>query len=70
LFAPARVPPAIVERLYREAAKAVTEPEFTRRMETGGTETVGNSPREFTAQVRAEYEKWRGLVKRSGLKLE
>ena len=70
LFAPARVPRAIVEQLYREAAKAVTEPEFARRMEAGGTETVGNAPREFTAQVKAEYEKWRGLVKRSGLKLE
>jgi tripartite-type tricarboxylate transporter receptor subunit TctC len=70
LFAPARVPGAIVEQLYKEAAKAVTEPEFARRMEAGGTETVGNPPREFTAQVKAEYKKWRGLVKKTDLKLE
>ncbi|HSN38947.1 MAG TPA: tripartite tricarboxylate transporter substrate binding protein [Burkholderiales bacterium] len=70
LLAPARVPARIVEQLYKEAAKAVTEPELTRRMEAGGTETVGNPPREFTQQVKAEYGKWRGLVKKTGLKLE
>jgi len=70
LVAPAHVPARIVEQLYKEAAKAVTEPELARRMEAGGTETVGNPPREFTQQVKAEYEKWRGLVKKAGLKLE
>lgn len=70
LVAPAHVPARIVEQLYKEAAKAVTEPELTRRMEAGGTETVGNTPQEFTQQVKAEYEKWRGLVKKAGLKLQ
>lgn len=70
LLAPARVPARIIEQLYQEAAKAVTEPELTRRMEDGGTETVGNPPREFTQQVKAEYGKWRGLVKKAGLKLQ
>jgi tripartite-type tricarboxylate transporter receptor subunit TctC len=70
LFAPAKVPARIIEQLYKEAAKAVTEPELTRRMEAGGTETVGNPPREFTQQAKAEYEKWRGLVKKAGLKLQ
>ena len=70
LVAPAHVPARIIEQLYKEAAKAVTEPELTRRMEAGGTETVGNTPQEFTQQVKAEYEKWRGLVKKAGLKLQ
>lgn len=70
LVAPAQVPARIVEQLYKEAAKAVTEPGLTRQMEAGGTETVGNPPREFTQQVKAEYDKWRGLVKKAGLKLE
>jgi len=70
LFAPADTPPKIIGQLYKEAAKAVTEPELTRRMEAGGTETVGNPPREFAQQVKAEYEKWRGLVKKTGLQVE
>ncbi len=70
LFGPARLPANIVEQLYKEAAKAVNEPKVAASMEAGGTEVVGNPPKEFTQQAKAEYEKWRGLVKKTGLKLE
>jgi tripartite-type tricarboxylate transporter receptor subunit TctC len=70
LFGPARLPAALVEQLHREAARAVNEPATAARMEAGGTDTVGNSPREFTQQVRVEYDKWLGLVKKTGLKLQ
>ena len=69
LFAPANVPAAIVEQLYKEAAKAVTEPALAAKMEAGGTETVGNPPREFTQQAKAEYDIWRMVVKKANLKL-
>jgi tripartite-type tricarboxylate transporter receptor subunit TctC len=70
LFGPAKLPPAIVEKLYKEASKAVTEPTLAAKMEAGGTETVGNTPREFTQQAKAEFEKWRNVVKKANLKLE
>ena len=70
LFGPARLPAGIVGQLYKEAAKAVTEPTLAARMEAGGTETVGNTPQEFTQQAKTEFDKWRGLVKKTGLKLE
>jgi tripartite-type tricarboxylate transporter receptor subunit TctC len=70
LFAPARVPPRIVETLQREASRAIHAPELERRMQAEGTDVVGNSPKEFTAQVKAEYEKWRSLVAKAGLKIQ
>jgi len=70
LFAPAHVPAGVIRELQRAAAEAVTEPTLTRRLEAGGTETVGNPTGEFTQQVKAEYDKWRGLVKKAGLKLQ
>jgi tripartite-type tricarboxylate transporter receptor subunit TctC len=70
LFAPARVPAPIIEKLYAEAVKAVRAPEIERRMEAEATDVVGNAPREFSAQVRAEYEKWRSLVTKAGLKVQ
>lgn len=70
LFAPAKLPAAIVEQLYREASKAVTEPTLAAKMDAGGTETVGNPPREFTRQAKAEFDKWRNVVKKANLKLE
>lgn len=69
LFAPARVPAPIIEKLHAEAVKAVRAPEIERRMEAEATDVVGNTPREFSAQVRAEYEKWRSLVTKAGLKI-
>jgi len=70
LFAPARVPPRIVEKLYVEASRAVHAPELERRMQAEGADVVGNPPQEFAAQVRADYEKWRSLVARAGLKIQ
>ncbi len=70
LFAPAHVPASIIRQLQQAAAEAVTQPALTRRLEAGGTETVGNPSGEFTQQVKAEYDKWRGLVRKAGLKLQ
>jgi tripartite-type tricarboxylate transporter receptor subunit TctC len=69
LFAPARLPPAIVVKLNAEAKNAMRNPEVVRRLEAEGTDAVGNSPEEFVREVADEYEKWRGLVKKAGLKL-
>lgn len=69
LFAPARVPAAIVDRLQVEAAKAIHAPEIARRFEAQGTDMVGNAPHEFAREVKAEYEKWRALVAKAGLKI-
>lgn len=70
LFAPAGVPAPIVNRLQAEAAKAIHAPELAKRYEVEGTNVVGNSPREFAGEVRAEYEKWRSLVAKAGLKIQ
>jgi tripartite-type tricarboxylate transporter receptor subunit TctC len=70
LFAPARVPAATVNRLQVEAAKAIHAPEIARRYEVEGTDVIGNSSQEFTREVKAEFEKWRGLVAKAGLKIQ
>ena len=69
-FAPARTPPAILDRLHREVAKAVAAPEVRQRIEAEGAVPVGNTPREFAAFFRAEAEKWADVAKRSGTKLD
>ena len=69
LFAPARVPAPIVNRLQAEAAKAIHAPEIGPRFQAEGTDVVGNSPQEFTREVKAEFDKWRSLVAKAGLKI-
>ena len=69
-FAPARTPPAILDRLHREVAKAVHDPEVRKRIEAEGATPSGNSPSEFAAFFRVEAEKWADVARRSGTKLD
>jgi len=69
-FAPARTPPAVLDRLYREVVKAVQLPDVKQRFEAEGATPVGSSPSEFASFFRAEAEKWADVAKRSGTKLD
>jgi tripartite-type tricarboxylate transporter receptor subunit TctC len=68
MFAPARVPPEIIAKLNAEAKRALQTPQVSRRMEIEGTDVVGNSPQDFAVEVKAEFEKWRELVRKTGMK--
>ena len=70
LFAPARVPAAILEKLHAGATAAVRAPEVERRMHAEGTSVVGNRPQEFAREVQAEFEKWRSLVTKASLRIQ
>ena len=68
LYAPARTPPEIVTKLYTEAKRAMNAPEVVQRTNREGAEVVANTPQEFAAELKAEYARWRDLVKRPGMK--
>lgn len=68
MFAPAHTPREIVGKLNAEAKRALQSPEVARRMEVEGTDVVGNSASDFAAEVKAEYAKWRELVRKTGMK--
>lgn len=69
-FAPARTPPAVIERLYREVSKTVHLPDVKQRFEAEGATPSGSSPSEFAAFFKGEAEKWADVAKRSGTKLD
>ena len=69
LFAPARTPQAILDRLHREVVKALAAPDVKQRFEAEGADAVGSTPSEFASFFRAEAEKWADVAKRSGTKL-
>lgn len=35
-----------------------------------GAEVIGNTPQEFSAQIKRERKKWEGVVKGAGIKAE
>jgi tripartite-type tricarboxylate transporter receptor subunit TctC len=69
-FAPARTPQPVLDRLYREVAKAVHLPDVKQRFDAEGATPVGSTPAEFAAFFCSEAEKWAEVAKRSGTKLD
>ena len=69
-FAPAKTPPAILDRLHREVAKAVHLPDVKQRFEAEGATPAGTTPSEFAAFYRSEADKWADVAKRSGTRLD
>jgi tripartite-type tricarboxylate transporter receptor subunit TctC len=70
IFAPAGVPQDIIERLQRELVKALALPDVREKLATLGAEPVGGTPAELDRLRRTDIEKWTGVIKRAGIKLE
>jgi tripartite-type tricarboxylate transporter receptor subunit TctC len=70
IFAPARTPRAVIEKLRNELA-VVLKSDFVReRYATLGIEPVGNTPDEFTEQVKADLARWEKVVKAANVRVE
>lgn len=70
LLAPARTPPAIVNRLNDAVRKSIAKPESRKRLEALGATTHGNSPAEFTNFLEKDWERWARVIKAAGVKAE
>ncbi len=66
VLAPAKTPPAAVNKLAEGIAKVAREPEMVKRLVDLGAEPLGNSPEEFGKILRAEVTTWAAVVKASG----
>jgi tripartite-type tricarboxylate transporter receptor subunit TctC len=68
LVAPAKTPPAIIERVYREVKAILAQPETRDQVNKLSFQSVGNSPAEFAAVLRDEEARWAKVVERAGLR--
>src|SRR5262249_56349185 len=69
LFAPAGTPQAIVDTVAAEVARIFGSPEVVTALKNVGAEPSPSSPVDFAAFTRAEREKWRDVVKVSGVRI-
>jgi tripartite-type tricarboxylate transporter receptor subunit TctC len=67
IFAPAKTPREIVNRLYRETVSAVQVPEVKERLARLGAEPLTMPPDQFDAYVRKELKTNAVLVKEAGI---
>lgn len=70
LLAPAGTPRAVINRLNAVAVQVVQAPDTRARLIGQGSDPVGNSPQEFAAFLRADYDKNGAAAKQAGLKID
>jgi tripartite-type tricarboxylate transporter receptor subunit TctC len=68
LFAPAKTPAAIIEKIAQEVRAIEQIPEVRKRIEGTFYRPVANTPAEFAALLRQEQVTWRRVVDTIGLK--
>ena len=69
--APAKTPREVVMRMHAETQKAIADPAMLKVIESGGNLPAGaESPEQFALFIQREYDKWREVVRLSGLKLD
>ena len=70
VFAPAKLPREIVNKLHAEIARVLKLPDIREKFDTQGAIPIGNSPEEFAAWVKREMEVWGKVARQVGLKAD
>jgi tripartite-type tricarboxylate transporter receptor subunit TctC len=68
VLAPPGTPPAIVQKLRDEAAKAVTPPDVVKTLASQGMEPRGTQPAEWAKYLQSEHAFYSKIIKDAGIK--
>ena len=70
ILGPKGLPKEVVDKVSAATLKALQDPAVRKRIEDTGSIIVGNTPEQFAAQIKAEYEVYKKVVTTSKLSLE
>ncbi|MDI1284894.1 MAG: tripartite tricarboxylate transporter substrate binding protein [Reyranella sp.] len=70
LLAPAGTPPAVIDRLNAEMVKILRQDDIRAKFADLGAQTIGSTPAELAAFLRAEQAKWAEVVAAARIKIE
>jgi len=70
LFAPAKTPGAVIDRLRAATLEALQNPDVRRRLEVNGWRILSMSPDDMRAFVKREAEKWPAVLRQAGIRPE
>ncbi len=70
LLGPKGLPKEVVDKVNAATVKSLQDPAVRKRIEDTGSIVIGNSPEQFAAQIKAEYEVYKKVVDSAKLKLD
>jgi tripartite-type tricarboxylate transporter receptor subunit TctC len=70
IVGPKGLPKDVVDKIHAGVKKALEDPAIRKRIEDTGSDIIGNSPEQFAAQMKAEFEVYKKVVDSAKLRLE
>lgn len=70
IFAPAKTPSQIVQKISTDVAKALTAQPLIEKLTRNGYGVESSSPGELAKFLKADTEKWEAVIKTTGIKIE
>ena len=70
IYGPKGLPKEVVEKISGGVKKALQDPAVVKRIQDTGSLVVANTPEEFAAQMKAEFEVYKKVVEQQKLKLD
>ncbi|MDH4451153.1 MAG: tripartite tricarboxylate transporter substrate binding protein BugE [Rhodoferax sp.] len=70
IYGPKGLPKEVVDRVNAGVRKVLEDPAVRKRIEDTGSLVVGNTPEQFAAQIKAEYEVYKKVVDSAKLRLD
>jgi len=70
LFAPAKTPPAVLDRLNRETNNVITRGDFRDKFAAVGMELIGGTAAQFDQFIKLETERMSKVIKAAGIRAE
>jgi tripartite-type tricarboxylate transporter receptor subunit TctC len=70
IVGPKGLPKDVVDKINAGVKKSLEDPAVRKRIEDTGSLVVANTPEQFAAQIKAEYEVYKKVVETAKLKLE
>ena len=67
MFAPAKTPQSIIDRLAAEVQKASKDPRFAGSLTKQGMQIVASSPKDMLAAMREDSKRWGDVIKATGV---
>jgi tripartite-type tricarboxylate transporter receptor subunit TctC len=69
ILGPKGLPKEVVDKISEATKKALAEPAVKKRIEETGSLVIGNTPEQFTQQIKAEFEVYKDVVAKQKLSL-
>ncbi len=70
IYGPKGLSKEVVDKVYAAVKKTTEQADVKKRIEETGSLVVANTPAEFAAQIKAEFEVYKGVVEAQKLKLD